>query len=80
LLAALWFKFEHYYFIMDDFIHDDVIALHHFASAFPVELEFHFQTTGGGQRPNPDQVFGCMRRIKFEVPDSSEIQKASAVP
>jgi hypothetical protein len=67
LLAALWFKFDEYYFIMDDFIHDEVIALRDFASGFPVRLEFFAQTRGGGDRPNPDQVFGHMKRIEFEL-------------
>ncbi len=66
LLAILWFNFDDYYFLMDDFIHDEVVALHDFASGFPIRLEFFAQTKGGGTRPNPDQVFGYMKRIDFK--------------
>jgi macrocin-O-methyltransferase TylF-like protien len=67
LLASLWFKLEDYYFLMDDFIHDEIIALRDFMSGFPVRLEFFAQTKGGGERPNPDQVFGHVRRIELEL-------------
>ncbi|WP_428486522.1 TylF/MycF/NovP-related O-methyltransferase [Rhodopila sp.] len=66
ILAALWFKLDEYYFLMDDFIYDEVIALRDFAAGFPVQVEFFAQTRGGGDRPNPDQVFGHMKRIAFE--------------
>ncbi len=66
LLAALWFNLGEYYFLMDDFIHDEVIALRDFASGFPVRYEFLAQTRGGGDRPNPDQVLGHIKRIEFQ--------------
>ena len=72
LLASLWFKLDDFYFLMDDFIHDEVIALRDFVAGFPVRLEFLAQTKGGGERPNPDQVFGRMRRIDLK-PDSPEV-------
>lgn len=68
LLTLLWSEFDEYYFMFDDFIYDEVIALRDFLTAFPVTLEFFAQTKGGGERPNPDQVFGRMRRIRFELP------------
>jgi hypothetical protein len=67
LLASLWFNLDDYYFLMDDFIHDEVIAMRDFSSGFPVQFEFFAQTRGGGDRPNPDQVFGYMKRIEFEL-------------
>lgn len=67
LLASLWFNLDGYYFLMDDFIHDEVTALRDFSSAFPVRFEFFAQTRGGGERPNPDQVFGYMKRIEFQL-------------
>jgi hypothetical protein len=70
LLATLWSKFDSYYFVMDDFIHDEIIAMHHFKLAFPVEIQFFAQTKGGGNPPNPDQVFGHMKRVKFELKGS----------
>lgn len=67
LLASLWAHIEEYFFIFDDFIFDEVVALRDFATAFPVEFRFFAQTKGGGQRPNPDQVFGHMKRVPFEL-------------
>ncbi len=68
LLTMLWPRVDEYYFMFDDFIYDEVIALRDFCTAFPVQLEFFAQTRGGGERPNPDQVFGFMKRIPFELP------------
>ena len=65
LLSSLWQQLPAYYFIMDDFVHDDAIALFDFASAYPVEISFHAQTRGRGPGPNPDQVFGHIRRVVF---------------
>jgi hypothetical protein len=67
LLTTLWFNLDDYYFLMDDFIHDEVVALRDFTSSFPVRFEFLAQTKGGGDRPNPDQVFGYMERIEFQL-------------
>jgi hypothetical protein len=68
LLSSLWPHFPSYYFMMDDFVHDDAIALYDFSSAYPVEIAFHAQTRGAGAGPNPDQVFGHMRRVPFSLP------------
>lgn len=68
LLATLWHKFDEYYFVMDDFIYDEVVAMRDFSSAFPVEFQFFAQTKGGGQPAAPDQVFGHMKRTRFELP------------
>ena len=67
LLTTLWHYIPEYYFMMDDFIHEDVVALHDFSRAYPVEVEFFAQTRGGGG--NPDQVFGRLRRVSFELKD-----------
>lgn len=68
LLAMLWPRIGSYYFIFDDFIYDDCVALADFCGAFPVRIEFFIQTQGGGAGPNPDQVFGRMTRVPFELP------------
>jgi O-methyltransferase len=68
VLTMLWPVFDEFYIIFDDFIYDEVIALRDFLTAFPVDLEFFAQTKGGGERPNPDQVFGHMKRKRFELP------------
>jgi Macrocin-O-methyltransferase (TylF) len=67
LLAALWFKFDNYYFLMDDFIHDEVVAMRDFMAGFPISVEFFAQTKGGGERPNPDQVFGRIQRLELVI-------------
>jgi Macrocin-O-methyltransferase (TylF) len=69
LLTTLWHYVPEYYFIMDDFIHDEIIAMHDFSKTYPVEIEFFAQTTGGGSLPNPDQVFGRIKRTGFRLPD-----------
>jgi hypothetical protein len=71
ILAFLWSQLDNYWFLMDDFIYDEVIALRDFASAFPVEFEFFAQTKGGGEPPNPDQVFGFMKRTKFVLQEQA---------
>jgi hypothetical protein len=67
LFTSLWHQFDEYFFLMDDFIHDEVVAFRDFVSAYPVEYQFFAQTKGGGDRPNPDQVFGHLKRIEFEL-------------
>jgi hypothetical protein len=66
ILTQLWNFFEDYFFIFDDFIYDEVVALHDFIGAFPNEIEFILQTRGGGPGPNPDQVFGRIWRREFQ--------------
>lgn len=67
LLTSLWHQFAEYYFIFDDFIQDDSIALNDFMSAYPTEIKFIAQTRGGGAGPNPDRVFGHIRRSPLVV-------------
>jgi hypothetical protein len=40
ILTNTWAIFAEYWFIFDDFIHDEMVALYDFTSTFPVELEF----------------------------------------
>lgn len=65
LLTSLWHAVGEYYFICDDFIYDESVAIHDFMKAYPVEIEFFAQTRGGGEPPNSDQVFGHMKRVPF---------------
>ena len=65
VLTMLWRHIPRYYFMMDDFVQDDVIALRDFAVAYPVEIEFFAQTVGGNN--NPDQVFGRMTRVELSI-------------
>jgi hypothetical protein len=67
LLAQLWNVFDDYYFMFDDFIYDECVAVADFLKAFPNKIEFMIQTRGGGDGPNPDQVFGRMRRTELRI-------------
>lgn len=61
VLTSLWPMFDEYYFIMDDFMQDDIVALYDFSLAFPVDLKFITRRDGG----LPHTVFGHMRRKEF---------------
>jgi hypothetical protein len=50
LLSSLWPHCPDYHFIMDDFPHDDIVALHDFSLAFPVEIQFLARVAGGRRR------------------------------
>jgi hypothetical protein len=76
LLSSLWPHFPAYYFLMDDFMHDDSVALFDFWSAYPTDITFHAQTRGGGPGPNPNQIFGHMRRVPFSLDDEGQEQSA----
>lgn len=65
LLTFLWHSIGEYFVLFDDFIYDEVIAVHDFMKAYPVEIQFFAQTKGGGEPPNPDQVFGHIKRVPF---------------
>jgi hypothetical protein len=67
LLSTVWHHVPDYFFLMDDFIHEDAVALHDFMRAYPVKVTFFAQTRGGGG--NPDQVFGRITRTVFQPPD-----------
>jgi len=63
LLTSLWPHCREYHFIMDDFMVDDIVALHDFSLAYPVEIEFLGRREGG----IPHSVLGKMKRIEFAL-------------
>lgn len=63
LLTTLWHHTNEYYFIYDEFLRDEVIAMHDFSRAFPIEYEFFAQTTTSSYT----QIFGRMRRVEFQL-------------
>jgi macrocin-O-methyltransferase TylF-like protien len=65
VLSTLWHRVPEYHFIFDEFMSEEVVALHDFARAYPIEVDFLCQTNAGGY---PSQVFGQLRRVPF-VPD-----------
>jgi hypothetical protein len=62
ILSTLWNPIPEYYFVFDEFLGEEIIALNDFSSAHPVELEFLCQTNAGGY---PNQVFGRMRQVPY---------------
>ena len=84
LLATIWPQLKEYYFIMDDFGQDDMVALHDFTMAFPVKIEWLAQRQGVPDWPA--QTFGMMTRIiASDIIDSgrtfrSELPSAKTVP
>src|SRR5436190_16155769 len=57
VLCMLWSVTSSYYFIFDEFMGDELLALDDFSRAFPVDLEF---LCSAGEYPV--KVFGRMRR------------------
>lgn len=68
LLTSMWPHCAEYYFIMDDFMVDDIVALHDFSLAYPVEIAFLARVRGGV----PHVAFGKMarRRQKVQITES----------
>jgi hypothetical protein len=64
VLATLWQACSEHFFIFDEFMSHEIIALDDFARAFPVKIEFYCQTNAGGY---PNQVFGRIRRVPMVV-------------
>jgi hypothetical protein len=62
ILTNLWHAAAEYFFIFDEFMGEELIALDDFTRAFPAELGFMCQTNAGNY---PAQVFGQMRRLPF---------------
>jgi hypothetical protein len=67
LLALLWPHLPEFYFIYDEFVQDEVVALHDFSSAFPVELQFFACTGADGKSNSPQQLFGFSKNIPFKI-------------
>jgi hypothetical protein len=71
-LAVSWPHVQNYYFMMDDFLTDDAIALSDFASSFPVQVEFIAQAGRDGLgRATPSWVFGKITTQHFEPAPAS---------
>jgi O-methyltransferase len=63
LLTTLFHSIPDYYFIFDEFLPDEVIAMHDFTRAYPVEFQFTACTQDQHMRPR--RIFGRMRRVPF---------------
>jgi hypothetical protein len=59
ILSTLWHHLPEYYFIMDEFPFDEVVALRDFAHSYPVEIQFIAECHG--------KMFGSMRRMPFSL-------------
>jgi hypothetical protein len=63
LLTSLWPHIPNFHFIMDDFMVDDIVALHDFTRSYPVDIEFLARLEGG----LPHSVVGKMARKPFSL-------------
>lgn len=59
ILGTLWPHIPEYYFVMDEFVYDEVVALRDFALSYPVEITFLAECG--------DKVFGYLRRVPFSM-------------
>jgi O-methyltransferase len=59
VLCTLWHHLPEYYFVMDEFVFDEVVALRDFAHSHPVEIKFLVQSG--------DKIFGRLRRVAFSL-------------
>jgi hypothetical protein len=66
LLTSLWPHCPEYYFMMDDFLQDDIVALHDFSHAYPVDISFLARVVRAGYFET-DQILGHMTRTKFTL-------------
>jgi O-methyltransferase len=65
LLTSLWWYLPEYFFIFDEFMGQELAALRHFVTAFPVEVEFYSRVDNPRERPV--QVFGRLRVTEMVV-------------
>ena len=63
LLTTLWHHIPDYYFLFDEFQPDEIIAMHDFTRAYPVEFRFIACTHDIHMRPQ--QIFGQLRNVPF---------------
>jgi hypothetical protein len=70
LLTSLWPHCAEYYFVMDDFMVDDIVASHDFSLSYPVEIGFLGRVKG----PVPHTAFARMARPRRGImtPQSRE--------
>jgi hypothetical protein len=68
ILSLLWGHVPDYYFVFDEFMEHELVALYDFSRAFTVEIELVAQTNVGG---HPAQTFGHIRRIPFTLPSAA---------
>ena len=69
ILTTLWHYIPEYHFIFDEFFSEEIMALHDFVRAYPIELTFLHQISAGGY---PAQTFGRIRRVAFTPAGSDD--------
>lgn len=57
LLSTLWHHLPEYYFIMDEFMYDEIVALRDFVLSYPVVVDFMAECG--------DKLFGRLQRVPF---------------
>jgi len=68
LLTTLWHHVPEYYFMFDEFLPDEAVAMYDFALAYPVDFEFIACCAPQGDPRRPYHVFGRMKRTGYAPP------------
>jgi O-methyltransferase len=63
LMTTLWHHIPDYYFLFDEFVPSEIVAMYDFARAYPVAFEFFACTVD--DRDRPLQLFGRLRNAVF---------------
>jgi hypothetical protein len=65
-MTMLWPRVQEYFFLFDDFLADDSVALFDFAAAYPIEIEFLAQAGKDGTGAlRPVKTFGRIRNVGY---------------
>jgi hypothetical protein len=59
IATTLWHFLPAYYFVMDEFMYDEIVAFRDFAQAYPVKIRFLARSS--------DKLFGRVRRVAFSL-------------
>jgi O-methyltransferase len=63
LMTALWHHIPDYYFLFDEFVPSEIMAMYDFARVYPVAFEFTACTVD--ERGRPIQIFGRLRNAVY---------------
>jgi hypothetical protein len=63
LLSSLWWHIPEYFFVFDEFVGEEIVALADFMSAYPVSIESFSRTDNSVGYPV--QLFGRLRATEF---------------
>jgi Macrocin-O-methyltransferase (TylF) len=64
LMTTLWHHVPDYYFLFDEFVPSEIVAMYDFARSYPVAFEFTACTVD--ERDRPIQIFGRLRNTVYQ--------------